>query len=65
MKTDGFCEICGKEIELKICCSAFDCGCMGQPLEPPICSEKCYDIFICKEYNEKKKTEQQPFYIKL
>lgn len=39
----GFCEICGTEIEVKICCNLFDCGCMGLPVEPPVCSNECYD----------------------
>lgn len=38
----GFCEHCGTEIEISICCSGHECGCMGQPTEPPICSEYCY-----------------------
>lgn len=38
----GYCEICDKEIEVQMCCSGYECGCMGQPIEPPICSEKCF-----------------------
>jgi len=40
---EGNCIVCGTEIEVRMCCSGRDCGCMGQPVEPPICSEKCYD----------------------
>jgi hypothetical protein len=61
MKTDGFCEICGREIELKICCSGFECGCMGKPVEPPICSEKCYDIFMVKNITKRKKQNNNHF----
>ena len=39
----GNCIVCNEEIEVNICCSGYMCGCMGQPTEPPICSEKCYD----------------------
>lgn len=44
----GFCEICSKEIEVQMCCSGFDCGCMGLPVEPPVCSNECYDKFMNK-----------------
>ena len=27
------------------CCHSFDCGCRGEPIEPPFCSQKCYDEF--------------------
>ncbi len=39
----GYCKICEAEIEVRICCNAFDCGCMGQPVDPPVCSNECYD----------------------
>ena len=42
----GYCQICGTEIEVQMCCSAYDCGCMGQPVEPPVCSEKCFDQYM-------------------
>lgn len=34
----GNCDICGAEIEIKMCCSGMQCGCMGLPIEPPVCS---------------------------
>jgi len=37
----GYCEICNKEIEIRMCCSGHECSCMGQPIDPPVCSEKC------------------------
>ena len=40
----GNCVVCGKEIEVKMCCSGRDCGCGGQPIDPPVCdSNDCYD----------------------
>ena len=39
----GYCIVCGNEIEIQMCCSGRECGCMGQPTEPPVCSEICYD----------------------
>ena len=48
----GNCEICGKEIEITMCCSGRDCGCLGLPIDPPVCSEKCYE-----KYEEKRKNE--------
>jgi len=44
----GYCEICGIEIEVLMCCSGHECGCMGQPVEPPVCSDKCYLEFMIK-----------------
>jgi hypothetical protein len=52
----GFCIVCGEEIEISICCNGDECGCRGQPIEPPICSESCYDKLInnWEEYYPKK-----------
>ena len=44
----GYCEICGTEIELQMCCSGIDCGCLGQPIEPPVCSDECYLLYMRK-----------------
>jgi hypothetical protein len=44
-----YCMICGKEFlgeEPKMCCSGRDCGCMGLPIEPVVCSENCYNKLI-------------------
>lgn len=38
------CLICGAPVydyDPKYCCNGYDCGCMGQPTEPCVCSEKC------------------------
>lgn len=45
---EGNCEICGTEIEIKLCCSGRDCGCMGMPIEPPVCSSDCYGKYMAK-----------------
>ena len=41
------CKVCGEETpyEPKMCCNGFECGCMGLPTEPPICSDKCWEKF--------------------
>ena len=42
------CMICGTTIqdyEPVMCCNGHECGCMGQPTEPPICSAGCWDKF--------------------
>lgn len=44
---------CNVEIEVNICCNAFDCGCQGLPTEPPFCSEKCFDEWM-KNNNQPK-----------
>ena len=56
-KEKGFCEICSYEIEVNMCCSGHECGCMGLPTEPPVCSEKCYDILMSEEYRTKRAKE--------
>lgn len=40
------CFICDKPVEgyePQHCCSGHMCGCRGLPIEPAICSEKCWD----------------------
>lgn len=38
---------CKNEIaKPQMCCNSFDCGCMGQPIEPPFCSNECYDKYM-------------------
>ena len=39
------CMSCGDEYlseEPKYCCNGSDCGCMGMPIDPIICSIECY-----------------------
>lgn len=48
------CMVCEKEFwgkEPTMCCSGRECGCMGMPTEPVVCSEECYD----KRFNKQKK----------
>lgn len=42
------CEICDKEIDVQMCCSGHDCGCMGKPVEPPVCSKGCFKKYMIK-----------------
>jgi hypothetical protein len=30
----------------KMCCNGNDCGCQGQPVDPIVCSEECYNKLI-------------------
>jgi hypothetical protein len=52
-KRKGYCEICGTEIEVRICCNSFDCGCGGLPIDPPVCSSECYDKLMNNNKPEK------------
>ena len=37
---------CENEIEKPIsCCSGFECGCMGLPIDPPFCSHECEEEY--------------------
>jgi len=54
----GYCETCGTEIEVRICCNSFDCGCMGLPVDPPVCSNECYDKLMEKIHGKKDNIEQ-------
>jgi predicted nucleic acid-binding Zn ribbon protein len=44
-KNKYYCMVCGKELdyEPQLCCSGRDCGCLGMPVDPPVCSNECYD----------------------
>lgn len=40
------CKICGAEMpdyEPRFCCFSYDCGCGGMPIDPPVCSNECWD----------------------
>lgn len=40
-----WCIICDKpipEFTPVFCCNGRDCGCHGQPLDPPVCSDECF-----------------------
>lgn len=55
------CLICTKPVldfVPKYCCNGLDCGCMGLPIEPCICSDKCWEALmkgIGKPYDERRK----------
>jgi len=43
------CLICDKPVpryKPEFCCSGNGCGCMGQPTEPCVCSDQCYDALM-------------------
>jgi hypothetical protein len=35
-----------KDYDPKMCCSGHECGCMGMPTEPCICSEECWKALM-------------------
>lgn len=38
------CIVCDKQVfdyKPEMCCSGFECGCLGRPIEPPLCSAEC------------------------
>jgi hypothetical protein len=40
------CIVCGdsfKGEEPKMCCDGSNCGCLGQPIDPIVCSENCFN----------------------
>lgn len=40
------CIICGKDVpnyKPEYCCNDPQCGCMGLPIEPALCSKECSD----------------------
>lgn len=42
---DLTCIVCGQPFrgeEPKMCCDGRECGCMGLPIDPVVCSEWCY-----------------------
>lgn len=49
------CMNCGEKFfgqDPQYYCNGNMCGCMGQPIEPVVCSEKCYDKLLSKCKNE-------------
>jgi hypothetical protein len=59
----GNCVICDAEIIIHMCCSGRECGCMGMPTEPPVCSNDCYDKYMVI-LNENKNTRPKEGEIK-
>lgn len=56
----GNCEICATEIEIQICCNGFQCGCMGLPVYPPVCSNEC-EIKLKAKIQEQSKKSRASF----
>mgnify|MGYP006958839610 CR=1 FL=1 len=44
----GNCWNCNKEIEIQMCCSGRECGCMGLP-DFPFCSYECLNEWKAKQ----------------
>jgi hypothetical protein len=48
--SDYDCMMCHKPLaddyDPQMCCSGYDCGCRGQPTNPPICSDACWDALM-------------------
>lgn len=45
-KIEYTCDICGKIVigyKPQLCCNGFECGCMGKPVEPCVCSDECFE----------------------
>jgi hypothetical protein len=45
------CEMCGKrcpDYSPQMCCDGRECGCRGQPIEPCICSQECWDAMLAR-----------------
>ena len=51
-----------KDFEPKFCCSGLQeqCGCMGLPIDPPICDKECWERYMNKK-NINKDQKQEPF----
>lgn len=45
LNTEYICMVCKGPLGYtpQFCCNAYDCGCQGKPVEPPICSKECYE----------------------
>lgn len=44
-----FCFVCKEKMsdwKPQYCCDGRQCGCYGQPIEPPICSAECWEIIL-------------------
>lgn len=53
------CLICWKPVpdyEPEVCCGGHECGCMGMPTNPCVCSDKCgYALFDSRgSYEERR-----------
>lgn len=57
------CVICENEIDVQMCCNGIDCGCLGQPVEPPVCSEECYNKYMEHRVKVKSKPIKLPDFL--
>lgn len=59
----GYCEnpSCKNVLTFKPrkCCDAFDCGCQGLPIDPPVCSTACYDALMNNPNDPEDKQEDE------
>lgn len=51
---EGYCDICGTTIDIQMCCSGDQCGCMGMPTEPPVCGQECWEKYLEQKLANKK-----------
>jgi len=73
MKTDTLdlhrCLICNRPVpdyEPEMCCSGSDCGCMGMPTEPCVCSRECWDALSNDGfYEDRREKAGIPLYVEL
>lgn len=58
---NGTCAICGTPIHIAFCCSGRDCGCMGMPIEPPVCSQVC-EVEYMNQLREQQKNPVHAYF---
>lgn len=63
MIINGNCIVCNTEIDIEMCCNGNNCGCLGQPIHPPVCSEECYNILM-KDFDKYYSNDKIPVKIK-
>lgn len=53
--------ICEKELDYEplMCCSGYMCGCYGMPIEPPVCSNECYNKLPMNQVKEDTKESDE------
>ena len=47
--TETKCIVCGTDVpdyHPEYCCDGIDCACRGLPIDPCVCSDKCWDFII-------------------
>lgn len=56
-----YCMICEKELDYEplMCCSGYMCGCYGMPIEPPVCSNECYNKLPMNQVKEDTKESDE------